>query len=120
MVCIGLLIIYLVISIARQLVDLTATGQLVPQHHPRDIAGFITRRNLHVAISDPADIQDWMTFDFLDKTFGIPPSYLQGQFRIQDARYPNLSIRRYAALSGQSVTTTLANVKDAVSNVPRP
>lgn len=45
---------------------------------------------------EPATIGDWMTFDYLNAVFKLPPEYLQTALGIQDSRYPNISLRQYA------------------------
>jgi hypothetical protein len=42
------------------------------------------------------EIQLWMTFDYLNKVFSLPPDYLIKSLEITDARYPNLSLTQYA------------------------
>jgi hypothetical protein len=59
---------------------------------------------------DVASISDWMTFDYLNRIFKLPPTYFKDVLGITDARYPRLSIRRYA-------TTDLLNPGAAVEDV---
>ena len=59
-------------------------------------------------------LRSWMTFDYVNKLFGVPPNYLKDQLSISDARYPQLSIASYAKASGLNANTFLGNVEDAL------
>ena len=65
--------------------------------------------------SDAASIQSWMTFDYLNKVFALPPEFLKTTFGITDPRYPRLSLAHYAETKGVSA----ANFTDAVKNAIR-
>ena len=62
---------------------------------------------------DAALIQAWMTFDYVNHLFGLPPRYLQAGLSITDARYPHLTISRYAKDSGTSSAAFLTEVQDS-------
>lgn len=42
------------------------------------------------------NIQPWMSFDYLNQTFNLPPDYLRETLHITDGRYPRLGIGGYA------------------------
>lgn len=42
------------------------------------------------------NIQGWMTFDFINKSFKLPPEYLKTKLNITDKKYPNISINHWA------------------------
>jgi len=87
-------------------IDATANlGSLAPQnyiHHPS------LRRTFP---PNPSAIADWMTFDYLNKVFKMPPDYLKGALKITDARYPRVTIRSFAAKSNMSDPLVLTQVK---------
>lgn len=64
----------------------------------------------------PATIQDWMTFGYLDSVFSLPPSYLEETLGIEDSRYPDLSLRSYAIRNGLDPALFLARVRAAVAS----
>jgi len=43
-------------------------------------------------LTDASIIRSWMTFDYVNKLFGLPPEYLQQQLQITNTRYPRLTI----------------------------
>ena len=59
-------------------------------------------------------VQGWMTFDYLNKTYRLPGTYLRDSFQILDLRYPNISIRRFAQNGYGSVSSTIFLVEDAI------
>ena len=63
----------------------------------------------------PATVQDWMTFNYLNAVFKLPPGYLQGALGIQDARYPALSLRQYAQSRGIDDNAFLGQVKEELA-----
>ena len=90
---------------------------LVPRHRARDLVAFIRAQGRAIASSNPAtakNVQPWMTFDFLNKTYRLPTSYLRSTLNITDARYPNLSISRYAFSKRESTSSTIAAVEAAI------
>lgn len=53
-------------------------------------------RNTHWVYSvEPATVEGWMTFNYLNETFALPTSYLQDTLQIEDPRYPYISITQY-------------------------
>lgn len=92
-------------------IDTTATlGSLAPQnylHHPS------LRRSVPPS---PASIAEWMTFDYLNNVFKMPPAYLKNALKITDSRYPRLTIGGYATTNKIDPALTLAQVKAAVES----
>jgi hypothetical protein len=62
----------------------------------------------------PATIQDWMTFNYLNAVFKLPPTYLENTLTIQDTHYPDISIRGYARAHGIDAGTFLGEVQDTL------
>lgn len=52
--------------------------------------------------ADAAYIQPWMTFDYIDFAYKLPPTYIQSDLGITNPQYPRISIEQYAAESGQN------------------
>lgn len=46
--------------------------------------------------NDIGVVRPWMTFDYINKLFNIPPEYLKTRLSISDGRYPQLSLFGYA------------------------
>jgi hypothetical protein len=90
---------------------LRTSGQLAAHRHLRDL---LTRT--FTAKPDIASISDWMTFDYLNRIFKLPPTYLKDVLNITDARYPRLSIRRYAATDLLNSSAAVQDVRAAIRN----
>ncbi len=61
-------------------------------------------------------IEEWMTFDYINKIFGLPSDYVKTQLQITDSRYPRISLSGYARNQHIDVATLLNSVADAVRN----
>lgn len=64
--------------------------------------------------TNPDFIQPWMTFDYIDLVYGLPPTYLQNALSIGSLSYPRLSISQAATAQGVSTDAFLGQVKSAV------
>src|SRR5579872_7402624 len=53
-------------------------------------------RSLHgsgtLTATDASSTQAWMTFDYVNRVFTLPPDYLRSTLNISDSRYPRLTI----------------------------
>lgn len=59
-------------------------------------------------------ISPWMTFDYVNKIFALPPGYLKTQLSISDTRYPSLSLSTYARNQNIDRSTFVLKLDDAV------
>lgn len=64
----------------------------------------------------PEDIQGWMTFEYINFVFKLPPEYLKQTFSIEGSQYPKTTLKRYANKAGLDATTFVRNVEEAVKN----
>lgn len=64
---------------------------------------------------DINDIDTWMTFDYINTVFKLPPSYLKTALSVQDPHYPNIHIARYARNNRLDAETALQKVRSAVA-----
>jgi heme/copper-type cytochrome/quinol oxidase subunit 2 len=68
-----------------------------------------------------SDVRVWMTFDYINKLFGLPPDYLRQQLQITNLHYPRLSLSSYAKTEATSTLSVLTEVETAIRNyVPSP
>lgn len=65
-------------------------------------------------ISNVEMIENWMTFDYINESFQLPPSVLQDGLHIIDPHYPRMSIRRAARERGTSRDIYLLEVKTVI------
>lgn len=62
----------------------------------------------------PAAVEDWMTFDYLNEVFQLPPIYLENTLNIDDPQYPNISLRNYAESHDLDLGIFLTSVESAI------
>jgi hypothetical protein len=67
-----------------------------------------------VGANDADMIQTWMTFDYVNHVFSLPPAYLASILAIGNSRYPRITIAEYAGDTGAARAAFLARVQDAV------
>lgn len=69
-----------------------------------------------VTASDVTFVRSWMTFDYINRLFQLPASYLQDQLSITDPRYPKMSISSYASHARIDVTPFISELDAAITN----
>jgi hypothetical protein len=111
MVILVVVILATIYSIVAEVWYLQRSGQFSAQRQMRQVLS----RAL-VVKPDVASIDDWMTFDYLNLVFKLPPTYLKDYLGITDARYPRLSIRRYATTVRLSPGAAVQGVQAAIRN----
>ena len=63
--------------------------------------------------SDVTVIRPWMTFDYINKLFNIPPEYLKNALSISDPSYPKLSLYGYANHQHANITIVVSDVESS-------
>jgi hypothetical protein len=63
--------------------------------------------------SDVAVMRPWMTFDYINKLFNIPPDYLKNTLSIRDPSYPQLSLYGYANHQHLNITMVMSEVESS-------
>jgi hypothetical protein len=61
-----------------------------------------------------------MTFDFLDKSFGLPPDYLKKGLGITDKKYPNITIDSWAKNTQENPGAMLEKTKKLIQDFENP
>jgi len=64
----------------------------------------------------PEDVQGWMTFEYLNFVFKLPPDYLRQTLSIENARYPRVTLKRYADRAGIDLSLLIHNTREAIQN----
>lgn len=80
----------------------------------------LLNRHAPLPTSDAGIIRPWMTFDYINRVFALPPSYLQAQLGIADPRYPRLTISAYASVTKADWTALVATAENAIREYPSP
>ena len=60
------------------------------------------------------EIQPWMTFDYLNKQFGLPSEYLKTALQVTDPKYPNVPIGKMFRRQGADTQAVVERVKQLV------
>lgn len=66
-------------------------------------------------VADAGTVRSWMTFDYINKLFGLPPAYLKSRLDISaSSSYPRMTLSGYAKNQQLDLATFVTNVQDAV------
>ncbi len=100
--------------------SLTQQGVLTPVHR----LGPVTRFFQHIGVLPhrqilPQQISNWMTFNYINKVFNLPPDYLKTQLSITDSRYPRLSIEDAASGKHEDSNLLAEQIRALVSTYLR-
>jgi hypothetical protein len=61
-------------------------------------------------------VKPWMTFDYINVIFKLPPNYFKDTFSITDPKYPNIRIDQYAKRNNVSLSTLLTTIREHISS----
>jgi hypothetical protein len=103
-------IVFTIYAIESNIDATVGLGTLAPQNRIHHLS------LRHPTTLEPAAIATWMTFDYLNMVFKIPPDYLKNELNITDARYPRLTIKGLASDRKANAALILTGVKTAVEN----
>ena len=62
----------------------------------RERVSRLSRNHIVLGPNDVQMITSWMTFDYINHVFGLPPEYLKSATGMNDSQYPHLTLSRYA------------------------
>jgi len=74
---------------------------------------FVARQG-HPTQSDIAFLRSWMTFDYINHLFRLPPGYLAGKLSISDSHYPRLTISSYITHNHLDGAMVMRELEDAL------
>jgi hypothetical protein len=88
---------------------------------------FVGMRQLRAAIflehhaplpaADANAVRSWMTFDYINRLFALPPNYLRTQLGVTaSSSYPRMTISNYAKSENASSTVLLDEIENAIRN----
>lgn len=104
----------LVVLIIFLVIDYRALRHAQIMHDHQSFLASILAHHAPLNANDVGAIRPWMTFDYVDTAFRLPPAYLAAQLPVADARYPQLTISGYAKTAHLDLTTVLNRVEGAV------
>lgn len=73
------------------------------------------RKHHTLGVGDVSLIESWMTFDYISTVFKVPASYLRTTLEITDARFPRITIHKYAKINGLDEQMLTSSVIERVS-----
>jgi hypothetical protein len=73
-------------------------------------------KHVPLTAKDVGIVESWMTFDYINRVFGVPRDYFQGVFEITDPHYPRLTLYRYAKNGNLDVSLFVNETKTALSD----
>jgi uncharacterized membrane protein YciS (DUF1049 family) len=117
-----ILIILVVVIIFLLFLVISFTFDIQRLHHNDIFASSHSIHNFYHLQGKPATFSDveliagWMTFGYINKSFGLPADYLKNNLGISDLAYPRLLVSKAAAEQNTDANAYLQKVKTAVSN----
>jgi hypothetical protein len=79
------------------------------------LLNMVVKNHGHLTAGDVTVIRPWMTFDYIDRLFGLPADYLKAQLSIADSRYPKLSLSGFAKSERVTSAVIVNEVEVAVT-----
>lgn len=64
--------------------------------------------------ADASVVRSWMTFDYINNLFALPPEYFKSKLHIADPGYPRLTVSQYAKHSHEDITTVMQGIEQAI------
>lgn len=89
LVVLGLLLAVLLIFLVRDYLALRRAN--IINHRELSLSAFVQKHG-PLNASDIDVVRPWMTFDYVNRLFGLPNDYLKDQLQISDPRYPRLTL----------------------------
>ncbi|MBP6888593.1 MAG: hypothetical protein KBC21_02705 [Candidatus Pacebacteria bacterium] len=102
----GLLLLFLVLLLthAISLSKHKSLSQYIPSAHRRH----------PVSKSNISQISAWMTFDYINRVFELPDSYLRDVLTIDSKKYPSITLRRYAHEKNLDTSTLVEKIQNSI------
>ena len=110
-----LILVALVILLVTEYRTLEAEQQIIGRSF---WSPHILTHRAPLPVSNAGVIRSWMTFDYLNRLFALPPDYLREQLHITNTHYPRLTIAAFAKGTGTDPAATLDAVQNAVRSYP--
>jgi heme/copper-type cytochrome/quinol oxidase subunit 2 len=73
-------------------------------------------RRKPVTQADIVYISPWMTFDYINKIFDLPPSYLEQTLNINDSKYPLITVQKYSKNVNTNSVIVVESIRKSVKH----
>ena len=111
LITLGVLLIALFIFLVHDYLILRHNNLL--NHRSFSLSAFVQKHG-PLNASEVSVIRPWMTFDYINRLFGLPKDYLKDQLHISDSRYPVLTLSSYASANKIDATAAVSDVQQVV------
>lgn len=65
--------------------------------------------------SDVSSIRAWMTFDYINHAFHLPPALLQKELNIREKRYPKITLHQVAKIQKEETSSFLKKTQESIT-----
>jgi hypothetical protein len=97
------------------MVFLVKTYQLKNKPHLLSLQESIrTHRRKPPTVNDLTYLSSWMTFDYINKLFNLPETYLEQSLQVNDPKYPFLTVEQYAKKTNINTVVVIENIQKYV------
>jgi hypothetical protein len=76
--------------------------------------GNFPNHHRHGAIVETGQIERWMTFDYINRSFKLPSDYLKNELGITSMKYPRITLGRASVAQGVPVDEFVKRVKRSI------
>lgn len=83
-------------------------GDFAVNYNTKNHGNFTNKHNVN-------EIGVWMTFDYINFIFKLPPDYLKNYLSIKDAQYPNIKIGHYIREKRLNPSVFMPEIKQAIT-----
>lgn len=113
----GVLMIVFAISLAV-FIDAVSDVRHDGKFWPRDDRGgmSVSGEGGFLTSDDISKIEWWMSFEYVNFAFHIPPEYFRDTLGIDDKKYPRIALRKYAKEQGKDVTVFVQDIRTLVGD----
>lgn len=111
MAVLAIVLVVLFAALIKQYIDLRQAQIL----NDRAVHLSFTGRRIPLPTDRAGLVQPWMTFDYVNRIFGLPPQYLVSALKIDSTAYPRVPLYEYAEKRGLSPTVFTKDVQNAVA-----
>lgn len=72
------------------------------------------KRRHPVSVQNVTQISAWMTFEYINSLFDIPPALLKDALKVENAKYPLITLKQYAKKSNKDIDSVVSDVQKIV------
>jgi hypothetical protein len=93
-----------------------ASGMSFKRYQTLRDGGNLRSHQAQVAIVKTNQIERWMTFDYINRSFRLPSDYLKNELLITSVKYPRVTLGRVASAQGVQTDEFVERVKHSIEH----